>query len=231
MAQYNRPPRVKPAKPDEFISFFDRVVRYCLQHQYKFYAVLAAGVLGLAAYGIYQFKAGRDAQNFAADYYKAETTTESQASQTWEELLKKNPPGRLPDLIRLQWAGDLAKQQKWEEAVKIYAANEASGSTLLKDLSSFSQAVALENAGQWDSAYKIYQILADGKGSPLVSEARLGMARALSGQKKDQEAEVILLQLIGKGSDASAAIKAAALNRLIAMKARTPAATQDLPTP
>ena len=231
MAQYNRPPRVKPAKPDEFISFFDRVVRYCLHHQSKFYALVAAGVLALAGYGIYQYKAGRDAQNFAADYYQAESASESQASNTWENLLKMNPPGSLPDLIRLQWGGDLAKQQKWEEAAKIFASNEASRSILLKDLSRFSQAVALENAGQWDSAYRIYQALADGKSSVLVSEARLGMARALSGQKKDQEAEVILLQLIGKGSDASAAIKAAALNRLIAMKAGMPVATQDLPTP
>jgi len=228
MAQYNRPPRVKPPKPDEFISFFDRVVRYFLIHQNKFYLLIAAVALGFAGYGLYLYKASRDAHNFAAAYWEAEQTPESQASQTWENLLKQSPPGHLPELIRLQWGGDLGRQNKWAEAAKAFQANDASSSTLLKELSRLSQAIALENSGQWQPAYDLYSGLAELKGSPLQSEARLGMARSLSGLGKDDEAETILLQLIVKGSDAPQAVKSAALNRLVAIKAKAP---ESAPSP
>ncbi len=72
MPQYNRPPKQKPPKADEFISFFDHVVRYFSIHQNKLAVVVIAGLLALGGYGVYQYIRSHKIQNVALDYYRAE---------------------------------------------------------------------------------------------------------------------------------------------------------------
>lgn len=222
MAQYNRPPKTKSAKADEFLSFFDRLIRYFLIHQKKFYSLVAAVVLFFAGYGIYLYKVNREVNHFAMDYWQAQKSPESQESKGWQGLLQKNPPAQLAELIRLQWGGEMAKNQRWAEAAAAFQGNMQARSPLLMQVSQWAYATSLENAGEFQKAHDVYQSLANQKEGIFVSEGRLGMARSLAGMGESNESETILIQLIAKDSEAPQAIKSAALNRLIVMKLKTP---------
>jgi tetratricopeptide (TPR) repeat protein len=228
MAQYNRPPKQKAQKPDEFISFFDRLVRYFYVHQQKFIVLVAAAVLGLGIYGLYRIKVSRDIQKFSIDYMEAEKAPSDKSLELWKKFAEMKPPAQLPELIVLQIGGNYVSAKDWSEAAKAFQSNGNSSSKILRMLSQLAYAGSLENAKQYSQAFEAYQKISQDMGNPFQEEGRLGQARCLSGMGKDSDAETILIQLIAKGSEAPQSVKAAALNKLIAMK--LPAAPESAPS-
>jgi hypothetical protein len=218
MAQYDRPPKKKEKKVDEFISFFDHLVRYFAIHRYKLMVVLAAGALAFAGYGIYLYWQNHQVEEFAVLYSDASQAPAADALKRWEDLAGKNPPLRLDDVVFLQIGGILSGNSEWKKAAEEFSRTGDSPSPLLKYLGQLAGATALENSGDFNGALEAYQRLSQEVGSPFQYQAKFGMARCFGAMGQAAEAETILFQLIAGDSGAPQGIKLAAQNRLIVMK-------------
>jgi predicted negative regulator of RcsB-dependent stress response len=218
MAQYDRPPKEKPKGPDEFVSFFDHLVRYFYIHQVKFFIVLGLGVLFFAGYGIFLYYQNYRVKEFSTLYQKALESTGTEALSEWQSLAQKNPPKKLSEVISIQQGGILAAQGEWEKAAQAYAQAGQSREGLLQYLSQWSEGISLENAGKLDQALAVYQGLRQEKDNPFKDFAALGEAQVLLAQGKADQAQAILRELIGNESEAPAAVKSAAMNKLLALE-------------
>lgn len=220
MAQYNRPPKSKAPKPDEFVSFFDHVVRYFLIHQNKFYILIGAVVLGFSGYALQRYLASQKMHDLAMDYMKAEQAQGAEAATAWEALTKKDPPKPLREVVALQLGGALAAQAQWEPSAQSFLKSADSKSFVLYSVARLAQGVALENAKKYSEALTVYQEIADLKDDPFRYRGKLGMARVYLSMNQPTEAENILLGMLVKTSDAPEPVKGAALSQLVAMKAK-----------
>jgi len=218
MSQYDRPPKRKPQRPDDFISLMDHIVRYFEAHQNKFYILIVAVIVAFSGYGIYQYILGKKLNTIAVDYTRAEAVTGDAGFTLWEDLLKKNPPGSLKNLVAIQIANIQAQGKKWPEAADSFALSSQSVSKILKSVGDLATAISLENAKLCDRALPIYERLSKMEGDPLRWEGNLGQARCLIETGKSDEAQVVLLQLIANNSSATPAVKSAALTKLEVMK-------------
>ncbi|HCU24699.1 MAG TPA: hypothetical protein DF383_06760 [Deltaproteobacteria bacterium] len=218
MAQYNRPPKTKAPKPDEFISFFDRLTRYFLLHQNKFWMLVMVAVLAFGAYGLYRYRIGQRLHEMALDYMKADQSRGAEALQAWERLRSLKPPAPLAQVVELQVGGSLAATQKWAEAAQAFQQSAADKSFLLAAVAKLAAATALENAEKYSEALAAYQEIAGFQDSPFRYRGSLGAARAYAALGQPTEAENILFPLLLKNSDAPEAVKNAAMNQLVVLK-------------
>ncbi len=221
MAHYQRPEKQKKQGPDEFISFFDHVVRYFLRHQGKLIGLGVTLVLAFGCYGLYLYYQGYRVREFASLYQQAQKDTGQKGLQVWEELLHKSPPLDLREIIHLQMGGIYSQELKWDSAAQQFGEAGQSRSQVLGPLGQFAHGVALENAGAYEKALVAFQNLSQEKDSPLKEFARLGMARCLLQMGKKQEAEPILMSMIGANSDVPAGVKSAALNTLLVLRLKS----------
>ncbi len=217
MAQYNRPPTVKPKKPDEFISFFDHVIQFFINHQNIFYITCAAVIVVFGSYGLYKFYSGRKIEKLSTEYYKAESSSGQASIPLWQNLEKK-APSPLQQVAQLQMAGEYLQEKNFKEAAMTFEEVGQEKSFLLSSLALLAQGEALENNRQYSDALTVYQNLSQKKNDPYQYHAKLGMARALLGLGKGTEAETILFELQEKGSNAPEMIKSAALQKLLVIK-------------
>lgn len=218
MAQYDRPPKVKPKGPDEFVSFFDHVVRYFFIHRVKFFIVLTVGVAFFASYGIYLYYQNYRVKEFSTLYQDALDAPEGEALNRWKALEEKNPPKKLEEVIAIQEGGILAGQGDWVQAAEVYARAGDSKAGVLKYLAGWAEAVSLENAGRQDKALTAYQKIRQDKENPFADFGALGEAQILASQGKTEASKSILIELIGNESKAPAPVKSAAMNKLLALQ-------------
>lgn len=226
MAQYNRPPKSKAPKPDEFVSFFDHAVRYFQVHQNKFFLLIAAVVLGFSGYALNRYLVGKKMHDLALDYMKAESAQGQEAIGAWQALTQQNPPKPLREVVALQLGGALASAAQWEPSAEAFAKGADSKSFMLYSVARLANGVSLENAKKYSEALSVYQEIADLQDDPFRYRGKLGMARIFLAMNQATEAENILLQLLVKGSDAPEPVKGAALSQLVAMKAKHSPETQ-----
>ncbi len=220
MAQYNRPPKSKAPKPDEFVSFFDHLTRYFLIHQNKFWILLAVVVLGFSGYALSRYLAGKKMHDLAMDYMKAEQAPPAESLKAWEALVGFKPPSPLKEVVDLQVAGALAGQGQWEAAAQAFQKGADSKSFALWSVAQLGKAVALENAKKFDQALAAYQEIASMKDDPFRFRGQLGQARVYLAMGQPTEAENILFSLLVKSYDAPEPVKGAALSQLVAMKVK-----------
>ena len=222
MAQYNRPPKKKVKGPDEFISFFDHLVKYFMIHRNKLFIVIGVAVLAFAGYGIFLYVQSNRVKEFAALYGEAMNAPEAQSLKKWQEIEQKSPPLELDDIISIQIGGVLGKEGKWDEAAAKFNRAALSQSEVLHYVSLWAGAVAQENSGKFPEAFKDYQNISQDEQNPYKEFGRLGMARILGLQGKTGEAETILMDLIKPESETPPAVQTAAKNNLIVLKMNPP---------
>jgi len=221
--QYNRPPKAKPPKADEFVSFFDHIVEYFMLHQGKFWVLVVVLVLGFSGYALNRYFIGQKMTALAFDYTQAEQAPPTDSLKAWESVLGKNPPSPLKEVVDLQVGGAQAGQGLWEAASQSFQKSSDSKSFTLWSVAKLANAVSMENAKKYPEALAVYQEIAAMKEDPFRFRGRLGQARVYLAMGQPTEAENILLSLLVKSSDAPDPVKGAALSQLVAMKAKTPA--------
>ena len=229
MAIYNRPPKKKDKGPDEFISFFDHLVRYFLMHKNKLFAVIILGVLAFGAYGYYLHRQSGQVRKFATLYGEAVSAPKGEALQVWEKIDTKNPPLSLRQVIAIQIGGIFSQEDKWKDAGQAYLRAADSQDELIRYLGQWARAIALENANNLDEASVVYEKIAVDEGNPYRDYARLGQARVLAAKGQAPEAEAILNQLIQEGKESPQAVQASAITQLLAMKAEKSQTTETKP--
>jgi tetratricopeptide (TPR) repeat protein len=218
VAQYDRPPKKKAKGPDEFISFFDRLVRYFLIHRLKFYVVIGAVALGFMGWGVYLYLQSQGVKEFAVLYNQALQAPPQEALQAWNEIGSKNPPLNLDDIIDIQKAGILAREGKWKEAADYYFQAGLSSDGVLRYTAQWAGAVALENAGDYQKAFEEYQKMSSETDNPFKEYGHLGMARCKELMGNKQEAEKILWDLLNLETEIPQAVASAARNKLLVLK-------------
>ena len=218
MAQYDRPPKTKPRKPDDFVSLMDHLVRYFLKHQNKFYILVALCLVGLAALGIYRYQTSKKLTAIADQYTSAEKAAGGEDLKQWEQILKEKPPRSMAHVVAIQIASILGKQEKWTEAAQSFFQSSQAPDPVLKLVGQLAYATALENAKDCGKAMEVYKAIADSETNPFRYDGQLGMARCQLAAGQPGEAETILYQLISNQSEASPAVKSAAVSELVAMK-------------
>ena len=224
MPQYNRPPKKKKKGPDEFVTFFQKLVRYFSAHQGALIIVVLAAVVAFGVYGIYLYRQNVQVKKFATLYDQGVNAPPEKALEVWEEIEENDPPLQLQEVVAIQIGGIFSSRDQWEKAAVQFERASDSSSKILKYLGQLARAVSLENAKKLDEALAEYKKISNDKENPLKDYGRLGMARIFAIQGKSGEAEAILFQLASNDSEAPKAVKGAALNQLLAMKVR---ATQD----
>lgn len=217
MPQYNRPPKVKAARPDDFISFFDHLTRYFIQHQMKLWILIGAALLAFGAYTIHRYRIGKEMNALGLDYWKADEAPADASLSAWQGIEKLNPPRPLKDVVDLRVGGAFTGQRNWKEAVNALQA-PASNDFALRSVARLAQAAALENSGDYAKALSTYREVADNAEDPFRFRAKLGMARSYFANGESGEAEKILYALVIKGSDAPEPVQGAAWTQLAAMK-------------
>ncbi len=225
MAQYDRPPRKKPPKPDEFFSTMDHLVRYFTVHQKKLYLLILIFVVGFAGYGVYRIQLSRKLTKLATSYAEAQDAPEDDTLAGWEKVLKENPPKNLRELVHLQIGGRYGSKGQWAEAAQAFQKAAESRSKILHPVAQLALAVSLENSGEFAKAQAAYEAVAKLEKNPLSYDGRLGAARALIGQNKINDAETILFQLLAKDAETPPAVKQAALNALTVLKIKSTTST------
>ncbi len=218
MAQYDRPPKVKAKGPDEFVSTMDRLVRYFLMHQNKFYLLVAAGLLALAGLGIYRTYVSKKLASVAVEYTAAEKAPATDALSLWQKVLQKHPPRGVGHLAQFQIGGIEAGQGRWAQAAQAFQQGASSREKVLSSVGGIAEAVSLENAKDCPKAAAIYERISREEKNPFRFDAQLGMARCYLVSNRANDAETILFELISTKSVATPAVKSAALNELIALK-------------
>jgi tetratricopeptide (TPR) repeat protein len=215
--QYNRPPKAKAARPDEFISFFDRLTRYFIRHQMKFWVLIGAALLAFGAYTIHKYRQGQKMNEVALDYWKADEAPAESALSAWQGVEKLNPPAPLKEVVGLRLGGAFSDQKNWKDAAGALQ-DPASHSFQLQSVARLAEAAALENNGDFAKALESYRRVADSAEDPFRFRAKLGMARSYFATGENGEAEKILYALLVKGSDAPDPVQNAAWTQLAAMK-------------
>lgn len=223
MAQYNRPPKAKPPKADEFVSFFDGIIDYFMVHQGKFWILVAVLVVGFSGYALNRYRIAQRMTVLATDYAQAEQAPPADSLKAWESVLGKDPPSPLRQAVDMQVGGAQAGQGLWEAASQSFQKSSDSKSFTLWSVAKLANAVSLENAKKYPEALAVYQEIAAMKDDPFRFRGQLGTARVYLEMNQPTEAENILLQLLVKSSDAPEPVKGAALSQLVAMKAKTSA--------
>lgn len=221
MAQYNRPPKAKAPKADEFVSFFDSIIEYFMLHQAKFWILVAVLAIGFSGYALNRYRIGQQMFDLATDYSQAEQAQAADSLKAWESVLSKNPPSPLRQVVDMQIGGAQAGQGLWEAASQSFQKSADSKSFTLWSVAKLANAVSLENAKKYPEAMAVYQEIAAMKDDPFRFRGKLGTARVYLEMNQPTEAENILLQLLVKSSDAPEPVKSAALSELVAMKAKT----------
>ncbi|HKY62597.1 MAG TPA: tetratricopeptide repeat protein [bacterium] len=217
MPQYNRPPKAKAARPDEFISFFDHLTRYFLKHQMKLWALVGAALLAFGAYTLYQYRIGQKMNTLSLDYWKADEAPSGESLSAWQRVEKLNPPRPLKDVVGLRLGSAFSGQQNWKDAAAALQ-DPAGHSFALQSVARLARAAALENSGDTAKAMEVYRSVADKAEDPFRFRAKLGLARGYFAQGENGEAEKILFSLVIKGSDAPEPVQNAAWAQLAAMK-------------
>lgn len=217
MPQYNRPPKSKAARPDDFISFFDHLTRYFLIHQMKLWVLLGAALLAFGAYTLNQYLKGQKMNTLALDYWKADEAPADASLSAWQGIEKLDPPRPLKDVVGLRVGTAFSSQQNWKEAINALQ-DPASHDFALRSVARLAQAASLESSGDYAKALSTYREIADKSEDPFRFRAKLGMARSYFATGENGEAEKILYSLVVKGSDAPEPIQGAAWTQLASMK-------------
>ncbi|HKX12017.1 MAG TPA: tetratricopeptide repeat protein [bacterium] len=217
MPQYNRPPKAKAARPDEFISFFDHLTRYFIQHQMKLWVLIGLALLAFGAYTFYQYRIGQKMGALALDYWKADEAPAGETLSAWQRVEKLDPPRPLKDVVGLRLGGAFSSQQNWKDAAAALQ-DPAAHSFALQSVARLAQAAALENSGEAAKALAVYRSVAENADDPFRFRAKLGMARCYFASGENGEAEKILYALVVKGSDAPEPVQSAAWAQLAAAK-------------
>lgn len=218
MAQYKRPPKTKAKGPDEFVSFFDHLVRYFLIHRLKLFVVLGVGAAFFVGYGIFLYVQNQRVKEFATLYQDALEAPPEAALANWDELKKKNPPKALKPLIQIQIGGVLAARGDWQGAAASYAEAAESKETILKYLATWAQAVSLENAGDYQAAAGVYREMGVQAENPFKDFGALGEAQSLAQLGQKDQARSILIGILQSDAKVPAAVKSAALSKMLALE-------------
>jgi len=217
VAQYNRPPKAKAARPDDFISFFDHLTRYFLKHQMKLWVLIGAALLAFGIYTLYQYRIGQKMNGLALDYWKADEAPADETLSAWQKVQKLDPPRPLKEVVGLRVGGAFSSQQNWKDAAAALQ-DPASHSFALQSVARLAQAAALENSGENAKALDAYRSVAESSDDPFRFRAKLGMARCYFASGENGEAEKLLYALVVKGSDAPEPVQSAAWAQLAAAK-------------
>lgn len=218
MSQYDRPTKKKPRKADDFVSAMDHLVRYFLDHQNKFYGLVAVCLVGLAAFGIYRYRTSQKLTAIADQYAAAAQSPGGGDLSQWETLLKEKPPRSMTHVIAIQIGAILGSQNKWPEAAQSYLESSQAPDPTLKLVGQLAYATSLENAKDCAKAMGVYKSIADSENNPFRYDGQLGIARCQLAAGQTGEAETILYQLISNTSEATPAVKAAAISELVGLK-------------
>lgn len=218
MAQYNRPPKKKAKGPDEFVSFFDHLVRYFMVHRTKLFVVIGVAVLAFVGYGVYLYIQNQRVHEFASLYSEALTAPSEEALAAWQKLYDKNPPLDLKESVAMQMGQIYAEQGEWLQAAEQYRLVSEAKSETLRYPAQWSLAVALENAGKLSEAQAIYQGMSEDTQNPYRDQGRLGVARVLILSGKVDQGRQILTNLVKPGAEVHPAVRSAARDQLLALE-------------
>ncbi len=207
-------------KGDAFISFFDRLLRWIIEHRTKFFLLIGIILLALVGSQVYFYLQASQAKKVANIYEKALQAKPEEALKAWKVILEKDPPLQLGDYIRFNMAGIYTEQKKWEEVAKIFAQLENSSLDYVRYLSFWSHALALENANQTQEALKAYETLVSQKENPYQVYGKLGKARCLRQLKEFAKAEKTLADIL-ENPDSPAHVKSEAMEQWMSLKLRS----------
>lgn len=201
MAQYNAPPKVKDKGPDEFISFFDHVVRFFMAHRIKFVALVALLVVSFGAYGVWLYFQSQKAQEVASIYEAALEAQGADAIADWQALIAQKPPLSLKAIASLELGGRLSQEKKWPEAAQAFSQATQASDKLLRSVGLWSTAVAWENAGDFAKSLENFDPLTANSKDVFYFEGVLGKARVLAQSGQTAKAEELLLSLLGSSQE------------------------------
>lgn len=218
MAQYKRPPKQKKKGPDEFISFWDHVVRFFMFHRDKLIGLVIVSLLAFGGYGFWIYYQGNRAKKLATLYETALQAPAPQSIEDWQGFIEQNPPLSLKALAAFELGGRLAAEKKWQQAAEAYQEAAESKNPLLRNIGLWSKAVALENAGELEQALQSFENLAKDPQDAFYLYGLLGKARILSEMGKHEDAKGVLEQILNQSGQEASAIRRAAERQLLVLQ-------------
>lgn len=187
MAQYDHQTHKKP-KMDSFVQFFDSVVKWIKKNQILFIVLVLALLLAIVGMQLYSYWQKEAAHKFAEQYEGALQAQEGKAIESWNILLKQDLPLHLSDFVRLNIVGVYRDAGQWKEAAEQLRQLEKSALPYIAYLSSWSLALNLESAQDYQAALLQCEKVAGDPASPYRIEAKIAKARLLQALGKKKEA-------------------------------------------
>jgi FimV-like protein len=208
MPIYKKLPRSKPKKPDEFISFFDRLYHKAYERGPFVIAVLA--VVAIVGLGILFWRTYHEhrAEKISEKYYQATLKGKEEREEILRDIKKSNlyaPLGIWASLeLADQASGEGACDQILSE-LKPYVGHGESAP--LRSVIYLKVGGCLEDKKDWKGAENLYEQGRFDSKNLLKDWCSLHLARVKRDLGDSEGAKKILEEILAKDSEASAPVK------------------------
>lgn len=208
MPVYKRLPRSKPKKPDEFISFFDKLYHEAYKRGPSVLAVLA--VVALVGVGILFWKEfhERRAQRLSENIFDVSSKGKEEQEKTLNDIKKANLYAPLGMWASLQLANQAMDEGKCDDVIKELEMYVGHGdNAAVRSLIYQKVGVCLEQKKEWQKASELYQKASDDSRNLLKDWATLHWAQVKREAGDEEGAKKILQGLLKPDSEASTPVK------------------------
>ncbi len=215
MPIYKQLPRSKAKKPDEFISFFDRL----------YHKIYAQGPLAIAVLVIFAFVGlgtlfwrgyhRSSSEKLSARLYEVSKQDRAEQEKFYSEIQRANYYSPLGMWASLQIA-NMADAQDCDKVIRQLEPYVGRGEdSVLRSLIYLKMGVCLENKKEWEKAGNLYREASRDSKNIFEDWASLKLADIKKDNGDSEGAKKILEEIVQKDSKAPAVIKEEAMVQLL----------------
>ncbi len=206
MSTYDRIPKNRSKKPDQFISFFDRLYHKAYENGFKIVIVLS--ISALVGLGVLFWRELHKSQSEKIANQLFEAKGEESQEKIFDTIRKKNPYKTVGVWASLEIADVAAKKGDCDKVVAELTPYIGYGENrVLRSLVYQKTGTCWQAKNDLLKAEQVYQQASSDQKNFLKDWARLRLAFVLKSLHKDEEAKKVLEEIIQEGSTASEPVK------------------------
>src|SRR5262245_67517 len=212
MPIYKKLPKAKPKKPDEFISFFDRLYHKAYERGPAVVAVLI--VIAIVGFGILFWHGyhERRTEKTSEKLFLATQKGKEERASVLKDIKKGNLYGPLGVWASLELANQEAEEGNCDAVISELESYTGKGENpVLRSLIELRLGGCLENKKEWQKAAKIYEGCRSDSKNDLKDWCALRLAWVKKSLGDGEGSKKIVEELLGSGAETAPAMTQAAI--------------------
>ncbi len=206
MSTYDRIPKSHSKKPDQFISFFDRLYHKAYENGFKIVIILS--ISALVGLGVLFWRELHKSQSEKIATQLFQAKGEEEQEKIFDTIRKKNPFKTAGIWASLEIANIASKKGNCDPVIEGLRPYVGYGENkVLRTLVYQKMGTCLQIKNDFSKAEQVYQQASSDAKNLLKDWAHLRLAFVLKSLHKDEEAKKVLEEIIQEGSTASEPVK------------------------